>query len=168
MITMDNYFKEWTAEKMSFSAGVYLYHDKMPINIVARRTKELLEAAKLAGKNRVALFTEDNVFTLEEYKNDIDGQMLSTIRRFFDSQASHGKNFIYNLLTLIRERSEEDRISFARLTYFLSRLEEQTSKEEKSNFTKFKRSMIDWFNTKVEIRKAEQSLMLYVYETRED
>lgn len=168
LITMDNYFKKWTAEKMSFSAGVYLYHDKMPINIVARRTKELLEAAKLAGKNRVALFTEDNVFTLEEYKNDIDGQMLSTIRRFFDSQASHGKNFIYNLLTLIRERSEEDRISFARLTYFLSRLEEQTSKEEKPNFTKFKRSMIDWFNTKVEIRKAEQSLMLYVYETRED
>lgn len=165
---MNSYFKEWTAGKMSFSAGVYLYHDKMPINIVARQTKELLEAAKLAGKDRVALFTKDNIFTLEEFENDINNHKLSIIRRFFNSQESHGKSFIYKLLTLIRERSEQDRISFARLAYFLSRLEEQTPKDEKPNFINFKREMINWFNTKKEIEKAELSLVLYIYETRED
>ncbi|MGZ1140868.1 hypothetical protein ACXO1G_09585, partial [Lactobacillus delbrueckii subsp. bulgaricus] len=60
--------------------------------------------------------------TFDEYKNDIVMGKQRIIQEFFDGESERGKAFIYKLLSLIRER--EDRISFARLAYFLTRLED--------------------------------------------
>lgn len=161
-----DYFKKWTDGKMTFSAGVALVESKTPINVIARETKALLDKAKLSGKDRITLFSEDNVFTFSEYIQDIVFDKLSSIREFFENEQDHGKAFVYKLLNLIRSRSEKDRISFARISYYLARLEE-TSKN-KDGFGKFKRLMIDWFNDNDEIKRAEMALMLYIYEIRED
>lgn len=161
-----DYFKKWTDGKMTFSAGVALVESKTPINVIARETKALLDKAKLSGKDRITLFSEDNVFTFSEYIQDIVFDKLSSIREFFENEQDHGKAFVYKLLNLIRSRSEKDRISFARIAYYLARLEE-TSKN-KDGFGKFKRLMIDWFNDNDEIKRAEMALMLYIYEIRED
>lgn len=84
----------------------------------------------------------------------------------FENEQDHGKAFAYKLLDLIRNRSEKDRISFARIAYYLARLEETS--QNKDGFGKFKRLMIDWFNDNDEIKRAEMALMLYIYEIRED
>lgn len=161
-----DYFKKWTDGKMTFSAGVALVESKTPINVIARETKALLDKAKLSGKDRITLFSEDNVFTFNEYIQDIVFDKLSVIREFFENEQDHGKAFAYKLLDLIRNRSEKDRISFARIAYYLARLEETS--QNKDGFGKFKRLMIDWFNDNDEIKRAEMALMLYIYEIRED
>lgn len=161
-----DYFKKWTDGKMTFSAGVALVESKIPINVIARETKALLDKAKLSGKDRITLFSEDNVFTFSEYIQDIFFDKLSVIREFFENEQDHGKAFAYKLLDLIRNRSEKDRISFARIAYYLARLEEAS--QNKDGFGKFKQLMIDWFNDNDEIKRAEMALMLYIYEIRED
>lgn len=161
-----DYFKKWTDGKMTFSAGVALVESKTPINVIARETKVLLGKAKLSGKDRITLFSEDNVFTFSEYIQDIVFDKLSVIREFFENEQDHGKAFAYKLLDLIRNRSEKDRISFARIAYYLARLEEAS--QNKDGFGKFKQLMIDWFNDNDEIKRAEMALMLYIYEIRED
>ena len=161
-----DYFKKWTDGKMTFSAGVALVESKTPINVIARETKALLDKAKLSGKDRITLLSEDNVFTFSEYIQDIVFDKLSVIREFFENEQDHGKAFAYKLLDLIRNRSEKDRISFARIAYYLARLEETS--QNKDGFGKFKRLMIDWFNDNDEIKRAEMALMLYIYEIRED
>lgn len=161
-----DYFKKWTDGKMTFSAGVALVESKTPINVIARETKAHLDKAKLSGKDRITLFSEDNVFTFSEYIQDIVFDKLSVIREFFENEQDHGKAFAYKLLDLIRNRSEKDRISFARIAYYLARLEETS--QNKDGFGKFKRLMIDWFNDNDEIKRAEMALMLYIYEIRED
>lgn len=161
-----DYFKKWTDGKMTFSAGVALVESKTPINVIARETKALLDKAKLSGKDRITLFSEDNVFTFSEYIQDIFFDKLSVIREFFENEQDHGKAFAYKLLDLIRNRSEKDRISFARIAYYLARLEEAS--QNKDGFGKFKQLMIDWFNDNDEIKRAEMALMLYIYEIRED
>ena len=161
-----DYFKKWTDGKMTFSAGVALVESKTPINVIARETKVLLGKAKLSGKDRITLFSEDNVFTFSEYIQDIVFDKLSVIREFFENEQDHGKAFAYKLLNLIRNRSEKDRISFARIAYYLARLEEAS--QNKDGFGKFKQLMIDWFNDNDEIKRAEMALMLYIYEIRED
>ncbi len=161
-----DYFKKWTDGKMTFSAGVALVESKTPINVIARETKALLDKAKLSGKDRITLFSEDNVFTFSEYIQDIVFDKLSVIREFFENEQDHGKAFVYKLLDLIRNRSEKDRISFARIAYYLARLEEAS--QNKDGFGKFKQLMIDWFNDNDEIKRAEMALMLYIYEIRED
>lgn len=161
-----DYFKKWTDGKMTFSAGVALVESKTPINVIARETKALLDKAKLSGKDRITLFSEDNVFAFNEYIQDIVFDKLSVIREFFENEQDHGKAFAYKLLDLIRNRSEKDRISFARIAYYLARLEEAS--QNKDGFGKFKQLMIDWFNDNDEIKRAKMALMLYIYEIRED
>ena len=136
----------------------------MPINIIARQSKELHRAAKLAGKDRIALFSKENVLTFDEYEKDILEGKLRIIADFFDNESERGKVFIYKLLDLIRER--QDRISFARLAYYLTRLEEASSNKE--NFRKFKQRIMTWFSDDKEISQVELALTLYVYSIREE
>lgn len=158
-------FENWTAGEMTFSAGVGLVPDKTPINIIARETKQLLKKSKHAGKDRITLFALDNTFTFDDFINDINGK-LTIIRTFFNSEDEHGKAFIYKLLDLISQRDRKDRIAFARLAYFLTRLE--NASQSKENFSAFKKQMVSWFNSAEEIRKVEMALMLYVYEIRKE
>ena len=113
-----------------------MYQATMPINIVARRTNQLLQEAKLAGKHRVALFDSSMIFDVDEFINDVYYDKLVKIRQFFKKESNRGKSFAYKLLSLLRSRNEEDRISFARLAYFLSRLEDDA--EDTEAFQQFK------------------------------
>lgn len=160
------YFADWTDQKMTFSAGIYMYQATMPINIVARRTNQLLQEAKLAGKHRVALFDSSMIFDVDEFINDVYYDKLVKIRQFFKKESNRGKSFAYKLLSLLRSRNEEDRISFARLAYFLSRLEDDA--EDTEAFQQFKESMLGWYDNALEIKKVETALSLYIYEIRED
>lgn len=164
-LDLNDYFENWTDGKLTFSAGIGIFNAKTPINVMARKTNELLKEAKYLGKDRICLFSRENTFTFDDFE-DIEFKKLTTIRDFFDNQDQHGKAFIYKLLDLIRQRDEEDRISFARMAYFLTRLE--NSSNDKKSFNMFKKKMMNWFSNKDEIHKTEVALMLYVYEIRED
>ena len=55
-----------TNEKLTLSAGIGMYHEKTPINILARQTGELEEAAKNSGKDAICLFDPSNTFGFDE------------------------------------------------------------------------------------------------------
>ena len=90
------------------------------------------------------------------------------IKSFFDNESERGKTFVYKLLDLIRNRDEKNRINFARLAYYLARLEEDTPKERREEFRKFKHNMRNWYDDEKEIRQVEMALVLYIYSIREE
>ncbi|GKS80586.1 type III-A CRISPR-associated protein Cas10/Csm1 [Ligilactobacillus pabuli] len=159
-------FRKWTNEKLTLSAGIGLFADKTPINIMARVTGELEDKAKDAGKNRICLFDQHEVFEFDEFIDEIYQEKLPIIRDFFKNENDKGNSFIYKLLELIRQRDNTNRIAFARIAYYLSRLEEVA--RNKQAFISFKQKMKNWFDSDREIKQVELALILYVYETRKE
>lgn len=160
------YFIRWTNGKLTLSTGIGFFPDKTPINVMARLTGELEEAAKENGKDSICLFSESNTFSYDVFIKEVYNNKLHVIRSFFNQEEERGKAFIYKLLDLIRERDEKDHISFARLAYYLARLEAVS--KNKANFKTFKQAMKEWYEDAEQIRQAEMALILYVYETRKE
>jgi len=165
-IELREHFLRWTNGKLTLSTGIGLFPDKTPVNIMARLTGDLEEAAKDNGKDSISLFSKEYTFTYDVFIKDIYKNKLNVIRTFFDKESERGKAFLYKLLDLIRSRDEKDRISFARLAYYLARLEE--SSKNKKEFAQFKHQMREWFDDSEQIRRVEMALVLYVYEIRKD
>ena len=159
-------FIRWTNGKLTLSAGIGQFADKTPINIMARLTGDLEDAAKANGKDSICLFDSQNTFKFDVFIDDIWQNKLGLIQSFFHSQNERGKVFLYKLLQLIQKRDENDRISFARLAYYLARIENEAT--DKIAFQTFKLSLKEAFEDKEEIRKYEMALMLYLYETRKE
>lgn len=164
-VELRDLFISWTNGKLTLSAGIGLFHEKTPVNIMARDAGELEKAAKNNGKDSITLFAKENTFKFETFIQDIYYEKLDIIREYFDKEEERGKAFIYKLLELIRNRESENRLSFARLAYLLARLEDNS--RYKDHFNKFKVKMKDWFDEDDEIKKVEVALMLYVLEIRE-
>ncbi|GMG69744.1 type III-A CRISPR-associated protein Cas10/Csm1 [Tetragenococcus halophilus] len=165
-VQLREYFIRWTNGKLTLSTGIGLFADKTPINIMARQTGELEDAAKDSGKDSIACFSDYFTFGYDTFIQEIYYGKLAIIRDFFAQENERGKSFIYKLLSLIRERDETDRITFARLAYYLARLEDTARNKE--NFRIFKQKMHDWFEDSEQIRQTELALLLYVYEIRKD
>ena len=162
------HFMNWTNGKLTLSTGIGIFPDKTPVNVMARLTGDLEEAAKSNGKDSICLFDEKMTFKYDEFISEVYQGKLPIIRKFFDQETERGKAFIYKLLELIRVRDSQNRISFARLAYYLARLEDQTKSSNKANFQQFKIAMKDWYDDEVQLQQAEMALILYVYETRKD
>lgn len=162
-------FIKWTNGKLKLSAGIGIFNAKTPINVMARFTGELEDAAKSNdGKDSICLFSEEYVFKFDTFINEVYEDKLPLIRDFFNHEDERGKSFIYKLMSLIDERSEKDKISFARLVYYLTRLDDDTPEDNKERFKLFKQHFIKWFKDNNEITQVKMALMLYVYEIRKD
>ncbi|WP_056988117.1 type III-A CRISPR-associated protein Cas10/Csm1 [Ligilactobacillus acidipiscis] len=158
--------KNWSNGKLTLSAGIGLFEDKTPINVMARVTGDLEDTAKNSGKDSICLFDENEIFQFDEFIEEVYQGKLISIRKLFDGEGEKGNSFIYKLLDLIKQRNRTDRIAFARLAYYLSQLEEHT--DNKQAFNRFKHNMMGWFDNDRGIKEAEMSLILYVYETRKE
>lgn len=159
-------FIKWTNNKLTMSAGIGIFPDKTPINTMAEISGELESTAKKNQKDSICLFSQKFTFKFDTFIDDVYQEKLLVIRDFFNGQDERGKAFIYKLLDLIRQRDEEDRISFARLVYYLARLEDVS--KEKEGFRVFKDKMKNWFDSSSQIKGAELAMMIYIYETRKE
>jgi CRISPR-associated protein Csm1 len=163
-------FLKWSNNKLTLSAGIGIFPDKTPIDIIARTTGSLEEAAKDNGKDSICLFADQFVFKYDDFINNVLHDKLVVIQNFFANESERGKAFIYKLLDLIRQRDSQDRIAFSRLAYYLARLEDTLKDDAASQqkFSAFKRQMKDWFDDDQQIKAVELALMLYVYEIRKE
>lgn len=168
-IKLDDELKTFSNHKLSLSSGIGIFGGKTPVNILAHQTGELEESAKgVDNKNGIALFSSKFTYSYELFVEKIYNEKLPFIRNFFNNQNEKGKAFIYKLLSLIRERNEKERITFARLAYFLARLEDSMKKDDKKLFKEFKEQFKTWFDDKENAEQLECAIMLYIYETRKD
>ena len=102
----------------------------------------------------------------DQFINNVYNGKLKSIRYYFNIQDERGKSFVYRLIELLRNY---DRMNIARLAYYLTRLEDQTPKDKKEVFRKFKDLFFSWYKGSDNERKeAEIALLLYIYEIRKD
>lgn len=128
----------------------------------------------MEGKNAVALFDEKYTFPWEEFIENVVEEKLYFIQKYFKVVDEKGKNFLYNLLELVRKR-KEDKINIARFAYLLGRMEPKVQRgakkeeiEEKRDLHReFSRKMYEWIRVEKDAKELEMAIYLYVYTKRE-
>ena len=187
-------FALYSQNTLTISAGIGIYRDSYPISVMATETAEKEdESKKYLGKNAVTLPSDGGTYKIKDedgktvkldegaYSWDtltdkVMGEKLRALNAFFgeffddksEENQERGKNFLYNLLELLRGRSE--RINFARFVYLLSRTEpdKKASGEEKERHREFAAKMMDWYENDEDARQLKTAILLYVYLTRKE
>ena len=159
-------FIKWTNGKLTLSAGIGLFPDKTPVSLMAQQTGNLEGAAKDNDKDSISIFDKDYTLKFDQFIDNVYRGKLKSIRYYFNIQDERGKSFVYKLIELLRNY---DRMNIARLAYYLTRLEDQTPKDKKEEFRKFKDLFFSWYTgSENERKEAEIALLLYIYEIRKD
>ena len=159
-------FIKWTNGKLTLSAGIGVFPDKIPVSLMAQQTGNLEGAAKDNDKDSISIFDKDYTLKFDQFIDNVYRGKLEHIRYFFNIQDERGKSFVYKLIELLRNY---DRMNIARLAYYLTRLEDQTPKDKKEEFRKFKDLFFSWYTgSENERKEAEIALLLYIYEIRKD
>lgn len=179
-VDLHDNLKEFTDDTLTISAGIGIYPEKYPVATMARQTGELEEAAKsLPDKDGISLFSENNTYKWDEFINEVIEEKYWTIKDFFDNSEKFGKNFLYNLLELMRNTLEhpEEKINIARYAYLLGRMdpkgkagterEKEILNQQKENYLKFSKSMYKWIRDEKQCRQAITAIYIYVYTIRE-
>ena len=172
-------FDEYTGNgTLTLSAGIGMFDAKYPIARMARETGNLEDAAKMyvapndpkQTKNAVALWTEQNVFSWDEFLNTIVPR-FEEMRELFTQKPrlgnsptteanAKGKAFIYKLVALLRNFNDVS--SAPRLAYLLAR-----GLEGYPNASQLSKKFYGWAQNERERRCLIAALEWYVYSTRE-
>lgn len=161
-----NRFAEYTQNTLTISGGIGIYRDKFPIHIMASRTGDLEEISKTGEKDAITLFDDKGRYRWHELEHIVLKEKFDLIKQFMSDSTERGKNFLYNLLELIRNRDKK--INIARFVYLLSRLEprEGAPAYETANYRNFADKMFNWIRSDEDSRQLITAIYLYVYLTR--
>lgn len=175
-VDLHNKLDKYTQGTLTISAGIGIFPDKTPVSHMARVTGKLEDSAKARQedgkvvKNGICLFEEDKVFGWEEFVNEVCKEKLDLIERYLRLNSEKGKNFIYNMLDLIR--NEDDKINIARFAYAIARIEPNSdAKDEvKEMYQEFRTKMYTWYKNenKKDKKQLITAIYLYVYLNREE
>lgn len=162
-------FERYTQGTLTISAGIGIYEAGYPISAIAGEVADLEENAKaVPGKNAVTLFQEkEGVYKWKEFEDGVIQEKYKVVCEFFTISDERGKNFLYQLLELLRNRT--DKINFARYVYILSRLEPDRSAElaQREAYKVFSQKMYQWIKNDEDCRQLITAIYLYVYLIRE-
>lgn len=168
-VDLHNNLKEFSQNTLTISAGFGVFQDKYPISYIADQTGALEDYSKdLEGKNAITLFDKENRYSWDVFINQVLGEKFQLIYEFFTVSVERGKNFLYNMLSLMRER--EEKINLARFAYFLARLEpdEKASELQKEIYKKFSRKVYEWMLDEEDCRQTITAIYIYAYLVREE
>ena len=179
-------FARYADNTLTLSAGIGVYPAAYPISVMAAETAQLEEKSKaLPGKSAVTLFEDgayheirtadghvlsisDGTYSWEELEQGVLGEKYQTVAEFFASSAERGKNFLYKILELLRNRGEK--INIARYVYLLSRMEPDKKAEDGEalkRYCSFAAKMLQWIQTDSDTRQLKTAIQIYAYITRE-
>ncbi len=178
-------FERYTQGTLTLSAGIGIYSPGYPISAIAREVAELEDASKkLPGKAAVTMFEDgeyhtikdsqgieyqvkDGTYSWKEMEQGVLEEKFQVISKFFTESEEQGKNFLYQILELIRGRKEK--INFARYVYLLSRMEpdKKASAEQKEHYRAFSKKMYQWIKSESDCRQLKTAIQLYAYLVRE-
>ena len=162
-------FRKFSQGTLTLSGGYGLFRPKYPISYIAKQTGDLEARAKrMDGKNAIALFDEDNVYHWDTFIDGVLGEKFQVIRTFFSETPESGKNFLYHLLELLRNRTET--INLARMAYVLARMEpdEKAEAQVKEDYNIFAQKLYQWMQNGEDCRQAITAIYIYAYLVRED
>ena len=168
-IDLQNALKKFTQETLTISGGIGVYHSKYPINVMAKEVEHLEDASKgVEGKNAITVFSDSHSYSWSEFTEKVVGEKMDLLRSFFTDDNERGMNFLYNLVELLRNRSEK--IQIARYVYLLSRMEpmESEGKEKMEAYRSFSEKMYEWAQEETDRRELITAIYLFVYMHREE
>lgn len=185
-VDLENTFKKFTQNTLSLSGGIGLYKSGYPISSMAKEVEELENAAKNIDKERdfninikekdaICLFEKNLSYKWQEFRDIVLGEKYRTIYNFFNNNNDYGKNFLYNILELIRniddnrQRKDGDRnINFARYVYILARMEPVDNDEAMIQYREFSEKMYKWIKNKQDRLEVIAAIYIYVYIKRQE
>lgn len=214
-------FRKYTSNKLSFSAGLALFHHAYPVSQMAKQTGVLEDIAKHFNdnaKDSIALFGIETEYRTKEYKlsckhvykwenfvNNVCGEKLQYLLNNLcigdssddKNKIKIGKGQLYKLMELLEEPKSDqinsgsstcermgitqssvvkqlekkNSINFARLVYWLGRLQPADKNEERRKvYLDFTNKMYEWFSNKDGIDHRSQlqtAIVLMVYYLRD-
>ena len=179
-------FARYADGTLTLSAGIGVYPASYPISVMAAETAEQEEKSKgLPGKAAVTLFEDgavheltdsqgkllsisDGTYSWEELEECVLAEKYRCINEFFNFSAERGKNFLYKILELLRNRKEK--INLARYVYLLSRMEPDKKAEDGEalkRYRAFAAKMLQWIQNDKDTRQLKTAIQIYAYITRE-
>ncbi|MBQ0066674.1 MAG: type III-A CRISPR-associated protein Cas10/Csm1 [Phascolarctobacterium sp.] len=208
-------FEKFTNSKMTFSAGLGMFHHSYPVSKMAEDTGELESASKhlldeheKSIKNGIALFgfnteisdkkTKDSKEKEYEYRCDhiyqwdefIDGVCVGKggkpgkLKYLLDNLSIKdtllerknkilvGKGQLYNLMELLEEDKNKDKMNLARMAYWLGRLQSNVRDDNLiKQYDDFTKQMYEWFcadKDKHQLRTAITLLVYYLRDTEKE
>ena len=182
-------FKEYTDNKLTFSAGIGFFHPSYPISKMASQTGELEELAKNhiynnKEKDSIALFgipfnkkesDFEYCFNWQEFDkvcekiNLIFDTCYLNEESFCEDKVFFSASSIYKIKRLIElESLERDKINIARLAYSLARIKSDGSDDYIKNYESFKNNIYNWFLDNADRRYLNTALDLILYLKRDD
>ena len=185
-IDLRNAFSRYGENTLTLSAGIGIYPASYPISVMALETAAMEEKSKhYPGKNAVTLFEDgeshrvkdasgkmlsisDGTYAWDTLEQKVLGEKYRAIAGFLAASSDHGKNFLYKILELLRNRSEK--ISLARYIYLLSRMEPEAKKgneEAMEQYRAFAENMLRWYQSEEDVRHLKTAIQIYAYLTRE-
>lgn len=168
-IDLHHAFNRFTQGTLTLSGGIGLYRSGYPVNMMAKETAELEEYSKgLSGKNGITLFDENGTYPWDRFLTRVLDEKYQTVNSFFSTSDERGKAFLYHLLTLLQNSS--DQIQTVRYIYLLSRMEpeEKSTEEQKENYRIFSKKMYEWIRDPEDRRELITAMYLYIYFTRKE
>ncbi len=191
-VDLKNALYRFTQNTLTVSGGIGIYQSGFPVNIMAKETEGLEEAAKsIDGKNAISLFETHMAFSWNKFLNNVMGEKFAALKEFFTVTESRGKAFLYNILELLRSDYENElqsqkggseikrnKLNIARFVYLISRMEPdirnakkeniQEASRQKEAYRKFADKMYNW--SRGSLKDKQELIMaiyLYVYLMRE-
>lgn len=187
-VDVHNEFKKYTEGTLTLSGGIGVYKPKYPISRIAEEVGELEDISKkMPGKSAVTLLPDgtheersgddlvtvsDGTYPWDVFMEQVIGEKYKCLEEFFGKSEERGKNFMYNLLELIR--GGDEKINFARYVYLIARLEpndktadKHTHDEQKLLYKEFSKKMYDWIKNEADRRQLRTAISLYAYMLRE-
>ncbi|MGI6551028.1 MAG: type III-A CRISPR-associated protein Cas10/Csm1 [Syntrophomonadales bacterium] len=159
-------FRIYTADSLSFSAGIGLYPDKYPVSRMAEEVADLEYAAKNIDDNKdgLALLGQsisknregelsirvNHLYKWDAFQARVVGQKLRLLQMYFQSiqgrDQAAGNSFLYRLYEYL-VGAQDDRINIARYAYLLGRMAPSGSSvpmEVKEAYRQFSEQMYRW------------------------
>ncbi|MBC7075732.1 MAG: type III-A CRISPR-associated protein Cas10/Csm1 [Syntrophomonadaceae bacterium] len=180
-------FKQYTADALSFSAGIGMYPSKYPVSRMAEEVGQLEKEAKNTdGKNALALFGVEllpddrgeyqrvvrHLYKWDDFTESVTGQKLRVLQEYFSQntldEEGGGNSFLYKLMNCIVQ-AENDRINIARYAYLLSRMApagQDVSDEQRTRYREFASKMYEWILDHKDRKELLTAINLFIYLTR--
>ncbi len=189
-VDLQHSFAKFTANALTFSAGIGLFETKYPLYAMAQETQQLEDFAKSLDekKNAVALFgttitqNEDgnyhmaatHTYKWDEFIQNVIGEKFRQLQHYYANtakfQSANGNTFLYRLKTYIEEieKNPQERINIARFVYLLARLN-QVSKNEQDQilYSDFSSRMVSWITNSKDRKELLTAITIYVYLIRD-
>ena len=190
-IDLNEKFKEFSDNTLTFSCGIGIYDDSLPISFMARNTGELEDVSKSYmtydngiehKKDAITIFDTPygnefaNTYHFDEFIDEVLSNKYEIIKTYFNNSEEKGRSFLYKLIELVE--NSNDKINVARLAYVLARAKPNKNESNDENalsdeeYKEFSSKIIDWIqpknNIKVDIKQLLTALKLYGYYSREE